>query len=360
MDFSLYSQVDTKEEDVFCLCSGRRPATEKEWKLLTGHRSLVKLWAVSDTARLLHTVRLPVEGDVTCICQSPANEYHYAVSVETTVLLYDSRELSKPLWQFQFNGEEINEVSFNPKGDQLSSCDDSGEIKIIDLSSGTLFRTLTGAHSNICSCARFSPSKPWEVVSGGLDCKIVRWDLGRGRAIHEVTVEQAESGGYLVNPPMVHCIETMSNSSAIACGLGDGSVSVRTLTGKGLELVCSASLHSSAVSQVRCLESTSGDERRSIIVSGGNDSKIVVSELVSKAPPVKKKTHHKKAKVPAVTMAMQTLARVKHASKVNWMAVEGCVSAPSSTEGASAARDSEYRVYVADQSQLVSVYHCVL
>ncbi len=168
-------------------------------------------------------------------------------------------------------------------------------------------------------------------------------------------MEQTISEGYLVNPPMVHCVDMMYSTVSVVCGLGDGSITVRSLMGKSLELVCSASLHSTAVSQVRCVEAdTSGGEKRSLIVSGGNDGKVVISELTSKAASTKRGTKKTKTASP---MTIKTLARVKHASKVNWIGVQSCGIPSSVTEGASAAvTDKCYRVYVADQSCFISVY----
>ncbi len=365
MDLSLHSQVDTQEEDVLCLCAGRPAAGSREYKLLTGHRTLVKLWAPATVpgadASPQQSIKLPTEGDVTCICQSPVNEYHYGVSVDSTVLLYDLRELSEPTQRFDFNSEEINEIDFHPKATYLSSCDDSGEIKIIDIGNGSTFRTLSGGHSNICSSVKFIPNRPWEVVSGGLDCQVIRWDLGRGRPIHKVVSEQVERGGYVVNPPMVHSVDMVPSSSLVVCGLGDGSIAVHTLTGKGLELACSLVVHSAAVSQVRCFEIFTADERRPIVVSGGNDCKVIVSELVTRVLPSTKRKSHKKAKSPASTV-LQTLASVTLATKVNWIDVRPCMDAPAptGTGGASAVTETGCLVYVADQSRFVSIYHFVV
>jgi WD40 repeat protein len=93
---------------------------------------------------------------------------------------------ASPLHTYSFNSEEINQVAVNHKGTFLAAADDSGEIKVINLQNHKLFKTLQGVHSNICSSAVFHPRRPWEVVSGGLDSKIVKWDFSRGRPLHVV------------------------------------------------------------------------------------------------------------------------------------------------------------------------------
>lgn len=62
-------------------------------------------------------------------------------------------------------------MAVNRKGTFLAAADDSGEVKIVDLATGSVFKTLRGVHTNICSGVQFHPKKSWEVVTGGLDAK---------------------------------------------------------------------------------------------------------------------------------------------------------------------------------------------
>ena len=71
--------------------------------------------------------------------------------------------------KFEFNKEEINQISVNEKGEYLAACDDDGEIKIIDLRQDNLFKALPARHSNICSSVQFRLQRPWQILSAGLD-----------------------------------------------------------------------------------------------------------------------------------------------------------------------------------------------
>ena len=54
-----------------------------------------------------------------------------------------------------FNSDEINSVSAAPNGRFLAAADDAGDVKIIDTSTWQLFKSMRGAHDNICSSAVF-------------------------------------------------------------------------------------------------------------------------------------------------------------------------------------------------------------
>lgn len=321
------SLLDTRVEDTFCLCS------TKDNNLLSGHDSLLKLWSPKDGS-LINEISTPVRGDVTCIVQS---EKTLAASVDNAVLFYDWRDLENPLHQFSFNREEINEICIHQNGNYLCAGDDSGDIKVIDVENAKVFKTLSRCHTNICSTVKFNPRKPWELVSGGLDCKVVRWDFSRGRPISEVTIQAgaSQAGGYMVNPPMVHRIDVLRNYS-IVCGLGNGSVAVYGLHGKGLQEKSCTSLHSAGVAHVCCAELT---DDKTLVMSGGNDGKIFISEL--------QREHLASA---MEKCKLKSVSRINHRSKVNWLAFQGNAS------GISESVSHCGRLFVADQTQFISVY----
>jgi len=247
---SLVTKLHTKANDTLCVCSIKDGTA-----LLTAHdASLVKIWSTEDGS-LVHNVQTPVQGCASCVCASPITEHNFMVSVDDTVLVYDHRDLLTPAHQFNFNQEEVNEIDVHPKGNFLSSCDDGGDIKVIDVGNAKLFKTLSRQHSNICSTVKFHPRKPWELISGGLDCNLVRWDFNRGRALSPISVSDEECskqfGMYTINPPMVHSIDTLNSS--VVCGLGNGSIAVYSLQGKTLIPKCSAALHSASGTPITSL-----------------------------------------------------------------------------------------------------------
>eukprot|EP00850_Spirogloea_muscicola_P012596 SM000082S22838 [mRNA] locus=s82:214066:216770:+ [translate_table: standard] len=207
---------------------------------------------------------------VTSVVWQPHNDNTFHFSAATTVYSIDLRQGPgvEPLHKFAFNCEEINQVAISNKGTFLAAADDSGEVKVVDLAEGKLRKALQAAHSNICSSVQFHPRRPWEgrsshkslrfpvsltispfisrivriwnralrvshlqciqlsstsalaaeatalpvaVVTGGLDCKVVRWDFSRGLPRHSwdfssEVVRSCEGLGAMCNPPLVHSV----------------------------------------------------------------------------------------------------------------------------------------------------------
>lgn len=50
-----------------------------------------------------------------------------------------------------YNSDEINSLALSPSGRFLAAADDAGEVRVVDLRSGALHKTLRGGHSNIAS-----------------------------------------------------------------------------------------------------------------------------------------------------------------------------------------------------------------
>ena len=50
-----------------------------------------------------------------------------------------------------YNSDEINSLALSPSGRFLAAADDAGEVRVVDVRSGTLHKTLRGGHSNIAS-----------------------------------------------------------------------------------------------------------------------------------------------------------------------------------------------------------------
>lgn len=335
-------KLDTGQEDTFCLCSAR------DGRLLTGHYSVIKIWDPSKNWSLSHSI-YTAQGEVTCIAQSPVLDHCVAASVGSTVLMFDLRSSSKPVNEFSFLSEDINEVTFHPKGTYLSACDDAGDIAVIDTSKGQLYRTLTKQHENICSSVKFHPRKPWELISGGLDCRVIRWDFNRGRPLSSCStqdavqkVSDATSSSYLVNPPMVHSLDFVNGSfPALVCGLGNGSVAAYAFRKdkKELELLCvSQWKHSASIAHICC---TGGDgELSNLVISGGNDCKVCVSRFIKEDVYQGERSAATHADCSFKLVLLNTFS---HGSKVNWISVDS-------------SSKHYLLVCVADQTQFISVY----
>ncbi len=77
--------------------------------------------------------------------------------------------------------EEVNHIAVNARGDTLAAADDSGGVALISLSTHALARTLRKQHTNIVSAVAWRPNRTAELLSGGLDSRVVAWDAATGR-----------------------------------------------------------------------------------------------------------------------------------------------------------------------------------
>lgn len=119
----------------------------------------------------------------------------------------------------------------------MATADDAGDVKIIDIHQQCLYKTLRSGHSSICSSVQFIPWRPWEVITGGLDSKVVMWDFSKGRPykIVDFGMPETNSGSNTqqsFNPAFVHSIAVpevdMLEQSGKVCVVarGDGVVDV--------------------------------------------------------------------------------------------------------------------------------------
>lgn len=342
-------KLDTGKDDTYCLC------LHPSGVLYSGHDSCYMSW--KDGKRL---EKIPLGGTVTCISSSPVDDNFLAVAVDNAVAVYDRRNTSKPTQEFQFNQEEINQTALNEKGNFLAACDDSGEIKIIDLESNKLYKTLTKHHTNICSSAQFRPSKPLELITGALDCTVIRWDYTKNHPLDKISMQLGEHDSYSINPPMVHAVSVASHGNVFACGLGNGSVAVYKIFGKNItRLACMKKLHQVCCSHLQHAQFAAG--KGDCVISGGNDGKVLLFQVTEKQPvhsaakkptasaktsskgKSKRKSPQNEASAESV-VDMDVLLSLQHGSKVNWI-----TSHPEQTH-----------VYVADQTQNISVYNLQL
>ena len=148
------------------------------------------------------------------------------ISSGTQILAYDIRKCSSCMNKFDFNDEEINQLCVNSSGQYLAACDDSGEIKVIDIHESRLFKTLRRRHDNICSSVQFRHKKSWQLLSAGLDCNIIHWDYSSGKTRQIFNVNdhiskdtEANQTSFL-NPPFVHSLSIAEDDKTFATGLG--------------------------------------------------------------------------------------------------------------------------------------------
>ncbi|CAH9114250.1 unnamed protein product [Cuscuta epithymum] len=240
---------------------------------------------------------------ISSICFNPGNEDIIYASSGNEVKCFEVKmgKSSKPLESYNYNKDEINQIACTASSSFLAAADDSGDVKIVDIRRHCLYKTLRAGHTSICSSAQFIPWRPWEVVTGGLDSKLVVWDFSKGRPKNIVDFEakNKDNQGQCLNPSFVHALALpevdMVDKVGKYCAVarGDGVVDIlnidsdlnssskpskRSSKPKEASLVGNLRLdhtlggHTAAVSCVAF--SLFGGEKGKFVVSGGNDRQI--------------------------------------------------------------------------------------
>lgn len=157
---------------------------------------------------------------VTALCPSPLDEHTVYAAAGKAVLALDLRkglDSTALLGSAAVNVEEVNALAATmASGGWLAAGDDAGEVAVLSLpslsealasSSGAggssgrpskpQYKTLRRGHANICSAVAFRPHRPGELLSGGLDSRLLRWDFARLRPLQawDLGGEAAASGG---------------------------------------------------------------------------------------------------------------------------------------------------------------------
>ncbi|NWV80350.1 WDR53 protein, partial [Dasyornis broadbenti] len=307
---------------------------------------------------LVAQLRLQAD-DVTSVVFSACRPSTLYTSHGETISVLDVRSLHEPLECFHVNEEEINCLSVNDTDSFLAAADDSGTIKVVDLESKKVSRSLR--HSNICSSVAFRPQRPQSLVSCGLDMQVMLWNLQKARPLWTTNLQECDteeeslqSAGQFFNPPLAHSLSVASCGNVFSCGAQDGKVRIFRVTGVRFERELEFQGHSLGVSQVLFMPEAYW------LLSGGNDGKVLLWDVSSnvgkqqKSPG--KSLHRKKAQAAASSRKDGKLNKVasnehagvvpkltiEHGEKVNWLS---CAEIKGSR-----------RVLVADQTSSISAY----
>nr|XP_005489657.2 WD repeat-containing protein 53 [Zonotrichia albicollis] len=339
-------------------CSVLCLAVSAEGLVASGaERGELALWDGAGSA--VAQLRLPQAEDVTSVVFSARRPSTLYAAHGENISVLDVRSLQEPLQRFHVNEEEINCLSVNDADSLLAAADDSGAIKVVDLESKKVSRSLR--HSNICSSVAFRPQRPQSLVSCGLDMQVMLWNLQKVRPLWSTNLQECEmeeespqSAGQFFNPPLAHSLSVASCGNIFSCGAQDGKVRIFRVTGARFEHELEFQAHSLGVSQVLFMPEGYW------LLSGGNDGKVLLWDLSSnlgkqqKSPA--KSLHRKKAQAAACSRkdgklnkaasnehpAVVPKLSIEHGEKVNWLS---CAEIKGSR-----------RVLVADQSSSVSVY----
>ena len=232
------------------------------------------LW--SSTGALISKYTRP-DTDCTSVLFSKEKPNTLYAAFGSEVLIMDTKRPQEPVHVFQSNQDEVNQVVLDDKEQFLAACDDSGEIKVFGLSDRKVFKTLRFKHTNICSTVLFRSQRPWEVLSGGMDCRLIHWDFSKPKCLNQFNMQELHStsndaSAYMINPPFIHHLAKNSNGSITACALENGLVAVFDSTAKHLQEKFCLHAHQQGVSQLHFTTDN-------VLLSGGNDAQIVVWDL---------------------------------------------------------------------------------
>lgn len=111
----------------------------------------VRIWDHSRTARSAVRCLAGFPGPVSGVAFHPSQPRLFTAS-EATIFEFDMRRseivLTQSEAQWNIHSDEVNCLTLNQKG-YLASCEDSGDIKVIDTSTRRVIKTLRNVHDNV-------------------------------------------------------------------------------------------------------------------------------------------------------------------------------------------------------------------
>lgn len=183
---------------------------------------------------------------VAALAASPADANLMFAAAGSSLMWLDVRQPGGVVHSRSYHQEDVGCVlalpasARNTSGTSLGTSllaagDDSGQIKVIDVGSRSLVKSLRGGHSNIVSGLCSRPHRPAELLSGGLDALVVSWDHARGKRQHAwdmgpLAGASAAAAGQLANPPLVHALAAPPPSAChaqlrlLAVATGSGAI----------------------------------------------------------------------------------------------------------------------------------------
>jgi WD40 repeat protein/tRNA A-37 threonylcarbamoyl transferase component Bud32 len=190
-----------------------------------------------------------------------------AISPDGQLVASGSNDNTVKLWQiatgklvrtlggwFSGHSSMVNAIAFSPDGDLLATGSWDDTIKLWQVSTGKELYTLTG-HSNWVNSVAFSPDGQL-LVSGSADCTIKLWLVSTG----------AEIGTFTGHSDVVWSVAISPNGQILASGSSDNTIKLwQVRTGRELSTLAS---HTFFVNSV--VFSQNGE----ILVSGSSDNTI--------------------------------------------------------------------------------------
>ncbi|KAF9316581.1 WD repeat-containing protein 53 [Podila horticola] len=206
----------------------------KDWMLASGSEDKTcRIWDIRSGK--VHKALTGFESSVTTTSFTPADSHTLYVGSGQKIYTYDLRMEAMILSATEsatkvYDGaeDEINQIQVNHRATYLASCDDSGDVRVLDLKAHKWMRPLERKHNNIAMTIQFIPKKELQALSGGMDKLVVAWDFYKSRATQQIQADtplpDGVSSKQLFNPPFVHSISVHPSGTRAAVGLGDGTI----------------------------------------------------------------------------------------------------------------------------------------
>lgn len=227
------------------------------------------------------TVLSPSSEPCTAIAFAGDDSDVFYSSYGGNIVFWDLRNYETPVNVWKVSVDEINCIDVDIQDECLATADDVGVVSLVSSLTGEVTRVFQD-HDNICSAVRFRPFWQDQLISCGLDCRLVVRDwkaighrcrtlemadlvdprryvslldtyLNEGEApcrrrgnrktgwgtasfliassltpeeVRQMMATRALGPGFPFNPPMIHSLGCDESGDYVAVGLGNGTVEV--------------------------------------------------------------------------------------------------------------------------------------
>ncbi|MDZ8090476.1 MAG: ribosome assembly protein 4 [Nostoc sp. DedQUE05] len=164
---------------------------------------------------------------VNSIAYSPNGQQLASASDDKTIKIWDVSS-GKLLKSLTGHSDVVNSIAYNPNKQQLASASADKTIKIWDVSSGKLLKTLTG-HSDVVNSIAYSPNGQ-QLASASRDKTIKIWDVSSGQLLKTLTGHSKEVISIAYNPNKQQLASASADKTIKIWDVSSGKL-LKSLTG---------------------------------------------------------------------------------------------------------------------------------